>query len=63
MEKQSMEFPGLSMTVGDAAAEISVREPGISSPLSVIVSLSMAATILSLIFAGILSLIVWGVAG
>jgi hypothetical protein len=58
-----MAFPGLSMTVGDEAGEIAVREPGVLSPLSVIVSLSMAATILSLIFAGILSLIVWGVAG
>jgi hypothetical protein len=51
------------MTVGDTTGETAVvREPGISSPLSVVVSLSMAATVLSLIFAGILSLIVWGIA-
>ncbi|HEX4134555.1 MAG TPA: hypothetical protein VHY84_08105 [Bryobacteraceae bacterium] len=57
-----MASPPLPMTVGDTAGEVAAREPGISSPLSVIVSLSMAATVLSLIFAGILSLIVWGIA-
>jgi hypothetical protein len=56
-----------SMTIGLAAVEpervVSAYEPGISTPLSVIAWLSMAATVLSLIIAAALSLIVWSVAG
>jgi hypothetical protein len=37
--------------------------PKISTPLSVIAWLSMAATALSLLFAVVLSLIIWSVAG
>ena len=39
------------------------REPGISTPLSVIAWLSMAAVVLSLMIGAALSLIIWSVAG
>jgi|HubBroStandDraft_1064217.scaffolds.fasta_scaffold522893_2 hypothetical protein len=55
-----------SMTVGPAVAPGNVaeaQEPKISTLVNVIVQLSMASAVLSLIIAGALSLIIWTAAG
>jgi hypothetical protein len=55
-----------SMTVGQAVAPGNVaqaQEPKIPTLVNVIVQLSMACAVLSLIIAGALSLIIWTTAG
>jgi hypothetical protein len=55
------------MTISPAAVApvniVAAHEPGISTPLSVVAWLSMAAVVLSLMIGAAFSLIIWSVAG